>query len=128
MGSGASAVLVRRRLAANEAASSPPPTAPVTDVQRKRPRTTAGTGAPSADSAGRSAGTAAPDPGQDGGDVEAADADDCESTGSALDESGGSMGTDQSAVWVGTRAQGGVRRKAVDGLLVFNSFSRTPRA
>ena len=42
------------------------------------------------------------------------------STGSALVHGG--MDTGQSAARVGTREQGGVRRRAVDGLLVFNSF------
>ena len=49
MGSGASAVLVRRQLAAHATTSSPQPGKPVTDTGRKRPRTAVEKGAPSAD-------------------------------------------------------------------------------
>ena len=132
MGSGASAVLVRRRLAANEAASSSPPDTPdtpVTDASRKRPRTAAETGAPSAVGVGQSIVVATPDPGQDGGDGEGADRGDGESSTSALDESDvvGGMEAVRSAAHraaAGTLGQGGVRRRAMDGLLVFNPLSR----
>ena len=49
MGSGASAVLVRRQLAAHATTSSPQPDTPVTDTGRKRAHTAVETGAPSAD-------------------------------------------------------------------------------
>ena len=97
MGSGASAVLVRRQLAAHATASSSPPDTPVTDAGRKRPHAAVEKGAPSADGVGQSVVVAAPGLEQDGGDGEGADTGDCASSASALDESEGVMEAAQSA-------------------------------
>ena len=117
MGSGASAVLVRRQLAAHATTSSAQPDTPVTDTGRKRPRTAVEKGAPSADDVGQSVVVATPGPAQGGGDGEGADTRDSTNSASALDESEGDMEEAHSAAHAGTLGQGGVRRRAVDRLL-----------
>ena len=124
MGSGASAVLVRRQLAAHATTSRPQPDTPVTDSSRKRPRAPVEEGAPSADGAGQGVAVATLGPAQGGGDGERADTRDGTHYASALDESEGGMDAAHSAAHAGTLGQGGVRRRAVDGLLAFNPKSR----
>ena len=124
MGSGAAAVLVRRQLAAHATTSSPQPDTPVTDAGRKRPRTAVEEGAPSADGVGQSVVVATLGPAQGGGDGERAGTRDGTHYAGALDESEGGMDAAHSTAHAGTPGQGGVRRRAVDGLLAFNPQSR----
>ena len=122
MGSGASAVLVRRQLAAHATTSSPQLDTPVTDSSRKRPRAAVEEGAPGG--AGQGVAVATLGPAQGGDDGERAGTRDGTHCAGALDESAGGMGAAHSAAHAGTLGQGGVRRRAVDGLLAFNPQSR----
>ena len=124
MGSGASAVLVRRQLAAHAATPRTQLDTPVTDSSRKRPRAAVEEGAPSAGAAGQGVTMATLGPARDGGDGERAGTSDGARYASALDESEGGVDAAHSAAHAGTLGQGGVRRRAVDGLLAFNPKSR----